>query len=108
MTLRPEVVASHRPSGLQAANSIGFSNESAMGADRTYLVTEIPPEGDAPTTGIFQNGTDVLSVTPVLFTAPGQIATAVDIGNLVVVNLDMGPDLTVNEGQEVPRLQQLR
>ena len=35
------------------------------------------------------------------FTAPGQIATGVDIGNVAVVNLDMGPDLTVKEGDTV-------
>ena len=80
------------------SQALGFDEDGAFGTDRSYLVAEIPQVGWHPTTGTQIGAQTVLGVLPVLFGAAGEIAEDVDFGNLIVVNLDMGPDLTVNEG----------
>ena len=81
--------------------ALGFDEIGAQGTDRTYIVAEIPQTGWHPTTGA-QVGTEmVLGIQPVLFGGAGEIAQNVDFGNLIIVNLDMGPDQTVNEGDLV-------
>ncbi len=83
------------------SQALGFDEDGATGTDRTYLVAEVPEMGWHPTTGTVIGTELVLGVLPVLFGGAGQIAQDVDFGNLIVVDLDMGPDLTVDEGDLV-------
>jgi len=84
--------------------ALGFegNGNTASGRDRSYLVGEIPPPGWSPTTGPTpapQGG--ALGVQPVLFEVPGDIATDLDFGNLLVADIDMGPAAQLSEGEAV-------
>ncbi|MGH3554078.1 MAG: LamG domain-containing protein, partial [Mycobacterium sp.] len=76
------------------SSALGFDENFTSGTDRSYLVAEVPQVGWFPTAGTLIGTELVLGELPVLFGLPGEIEEGVDFGNLIVVNLDMGPDQT--------------
>src|SRR5262249_43833432 len=84
------------------AGGLGFSTgQSAQGGDRSFKVVENPEPGTAPTTGPVTTDSQTIGTRAVLLPVAGSIVSGVDFGNLLIVDLDMGDDRTVNEGDGV-------
>ena len=89
--------------GASTPGALGFAaaGQFAQGGDAAPRIVEIPSPGSAPTSGVEQDGLGPVGVRTVTFTAPGEISSDNDFGNLQVAVLDVrvSPPGPLLEGQ---------